>query len=1473
MKLSVLLTAFNHEKYIARAVESVLEQRTNFDLELVIGEDCSSDRTRDVVIALQDRHPDKIRLLLREQNLGMLRNSIETYLACQGEYVALLDGDDYWVSPHKLQRQVDFLDSHPECVLSCHNALILFEEGTNRPEGLYCRPDQKELCDLEDLLQENFIAPCSLVCRNGLITEFPDWIQGLVCADWAFFLLLAQHGKIGYLADTMGVIRKLSSGAWTGIGAEARIRSLEKMYQHINEHLGFRYDALIRALIPKWVAIQRLEAAYQNWQETIRGWEQRYQQLQAEKSAALAEAAAVAGQAEIDWRGTADQLESARASTVDALTERFRRAVAEHEEAERQAAEYRRLVEQQETQLVGLAAGVQSLVGRGDELHDRLLTMLPAVERTLDELENSVLVQRIHDAALAALPERAHVLVVSKGDDELLRLAGGREARHFPQDEGGSYLGHHPADSDEAIARLEAQRAAGAEYLLFPSTAFWWLDHYTDFRRHLDEHYARTWDDERCIIYRLAEAPVSNGQYATPAGEVEQELPTRDQSNGRPSSASPATPNEAGPAIAERYSVLEIPDPLALLHGKAEAAPGPQLTAATSGPNEADYRELARLVREVVARAVPPGATVLVASGGDDALLELDGRPAWHFPQDEHGSYAGFAGTHGTALIQQIELLRFKGAQFLVIPLTAYADLARFPELRNHLQLFYSMAPQTAGAEAICLVLDLGELTESPDGLPLPPPQLVFLVSNQYNVHYFCRVGVLGAECIRGILAKNGIDLNSFEAILDFGCGCGRVIRQWKDLSGPRLYGTDYNPALIAWCRSNLPFAEFGTNQLAPPLDYADEQFDFLYAISVFTHLPEELQFSWIRELARVVKPGGYLYLTMHGVSRAHLLPPDLRARFDAGEFAVMGQECSGSNACATFHPESYVREILAKAGGLKVIDFAPEGAKDALQDAFLLQKPPHPEPAATEADAALPRTAVSVIVCSRDEAKLAEVSQHYRGLLGEEGVEIVAIRDARSLCEGYNRGVRASTGDLLIFSHDDVEVLAPDLGEQLRRYLDQYDVIGVAGTTRLIEPLWDAAGLPYVYGQVAHEDAAAGDFHVAIWGAPTRCVGGIQALDGCFFACKRQVAESVRFDEQTFDGFHLYDLDFTFSAHLRGFQLAVCNDIPVIHKSIGKFDEVWAGYARRFREKHAAHLFPMKARPFYRPVVTVKSRDEVLELMTPPHWNTPSPPAAEAPAPTEGTGSIYSTFWNSYVQNWKQINQGYGDKYEWPGDEWGFPEAWDLIHRAFFIPAGVQGWQRAVEIGPGSGKYTLKVLENSAAEVRAYDVSAAYLNVCAHRCGEWMERGRLALNWLPTDRPDRMLADLDAAGWRRTVDGFYSMDAMVHVDLQYLIAYLLTAALTLKPGGKLILSLADVTTGEGFQKLLDDLLPLYAYQGQPSPKMEWVCPEMLGSLLPRLGFQADQLYQAPRDLYVVATLANPAAADALERFLVAPSA
>ena len=234
----------------------------------------------------------------------------------------------------------------------------------------------------------------------------------------------------------------------------------------------------------------------------------------------------------------------------------------------------------------------------------------------------------------------------------------------------------------------------------------------------------------------------------------------------------------------------------------------------------------------------------------------------------------------------------------------------------------------------------------------------------------------------------------------------------------------------------------------------------------------------------------------------------------------------------------------------------------------------------------------ISIVVCSIDPEKFAAVRETYARHMGEAAYEIVGVHDARSLCEGYNRGMRQAKGELVVFSHDDIELLSDELGATLERHLGTWDLIGVAGTTRMHAMGWANSGIRYARGVVTQK--VADGYDVKFLGAPDLVNGGIQGMDGVFVAARRDVAEAIGFDAVTFDGWHGYDTDFTFRCHLAGYRLAVCLDIPLIHFSEGRVDDDWLRYAERFRQKHGAHLAP-DAAPWLEVRKRVRTREEIL--------------------------------------------------------------------------------------------------------------------------------------------------------------------------------------------------------------------------------------------------------------------------------------
>ena len=225
----------------------------------------------------------------------------------------------------------------------------------------------------------------------------------------------------------------------------------------------------------------------------------------------------------------------------------------------------------------------------------------------------------------------------------------------------------------------------------------------------------------------------------------------------------------------------------------------------------------------------------------------------------------------------------------------------------------------------------------APDGQPIPPLDLRVLVAASPDIGWFLESGRRGAESIRAALARQGREMETLGSILDFGCGCGRVTRHWAALPAA-VYGCDVNERLVSWCRANLRFGRFATNALVPPLDYADGAFDLVHALSVFTHLTEDLQRAWMRELRRVVHKDGFVLFTTHGVRYLEELLPEERASFLKGDLVLRRDDRPGSNACGSYHPEAWVRRHLAD--GFEVADFVPEGALgNPWQDLWLLRR------------------------------------------------------------------------------------------------------------------------------------------------------------------------------------------------------------------------------------------------------------------------------------------------------------------------------------------------------------------------------------------------------------------------------------------------------------------------------------------------------------------------------------------------------
>jgi glycosyltransferase involved in cell wall biosynthesis len=237
------MVTYNHEKFIAQAIESVLMQETDFPFELIIGEDCSTDGTAEIVREYSRRHPGIIRAHIREGNVGARENSRQIRLTAKGKYWALLEGDDYWTNPRKLQLLADVLDAHPETAICGHRTLIHHEDGS-KPDELHHKMPSG-FYDLEALLPMCFLHTSSVMFRR-VVEGPPAWSRHMIMGDMPLFVELAKHGNICYLDECMALYRVHGGGIWSGLDDIKRARHGIALRQAYYANLDPKYRPALR---------------------------------------------------------------------------------------------------------------------------------------------------------------------------------------------------------------------------------------------------------------------------------------------------------------------------------------------------------------------------------------------------------------------------------------------------------------------------------------------------------------------------------------------------------------------------------------------------------------------------------------------------------------------------------------------------------------------------------------------------------------------------------------------------------------------------------------------------------------------------------------------------------------------------------------------------------------------------------------------------------------------------------------------------------------------------------------------------------------------------------------------------------------------------------------------------------------------------------------------------------------------------
>lgn len=224
--LSILCITYNHEKYIAQAIDSFLAQDTSFSIEIVIGEDCSTDKTLSIIENYRKNYPSLIRVITSDSNVGMIENFRRTLKACKGKYIAICEGDDYWVDTHKIQVQVEFLEGHPEYILTYHDAFP-FDENGNSSSSQLSKIFQRDATE-EDLIKVRPISTLTTCFKNILVDVPPEFNQSPIL-DFCIWSILGNYGKGKYLSNIIPAAYRVHDG---GVFSKQAVDKKNRMTMH-----------------------------------------------------------------------------------------------------------------------------------------------------------------------------------------------------------------------------------------------------------------------------------------------------------------------------------------------------------------------------------------------------------------------------------------------------------------------------------------------------------------------------------------------------------------------------------------------------------------------------------------------------------------------------------------------------------------------------------------------------------------------------------------------------------------------------------------------------------------------------------------------------------------------------------------------------------------------------------------------------------------------------------------------------------------------------------------------------------------------------------------------------------------------------------------------------------------------------------------------------------------------------------------
>ena len=254
--VSVWMVTYNHEAYIEQAIESVMMQITNFGYHLYIGEDCSTDNTGNICEILIAKYPEQITLVRNKENLGSNNNALNIYELCfnsGSKYMAMLEGDDYWTDPLKLQKQVDFLEVNLDYNMCFHSVKVFNESKKILEEDVITKP-VPETTTIEELSMGNYIHTPSVMLRNNF--TLPNWFAKVPVGDWVLYMIAVKDKKIKKIEEAMAVYRLHHDGIWGGKNRMDKLKATLKTFELVYDNV--KLDEVPKANLKNDMNLERI---------------------------------------------------------------------------------------------------------------------------------------------------------------------------------------------------------------------------------------------------------------------------------------------------------------------------------------------------------------------------------------------------------------------------------------------------------------------------------------------------------------------------------------------------------------------------------------------------------------------------------------------------------------------------------------------------------------------------------------------------------------------------------------------------------------------------------------------------------------------------------------------------------------------------------------------------------------------------------------------------------------------------------------------------------------------------------------------------------------------------------------------------------------------------------------------------------------------------------------------------------------